>query len=170
MISQITDSELAWKPVSYLSRLSEESKKIEGEVVHRARLSVVGFKWPSGSASSNSIKECIRVCDNKTGKSRAADAKALKKGESLVFALPLFVKDFSTLHSNRTAVVHLIDSNGDGKSGFFPGISVEQLLKSDGARQKALEALKLLLKFNVHLEVALSVSSDGYMIIQSDKT
>lgn len=154
--------------MSYLSRINEESKTVEAESVHRARLSVIGFKFPSGTISANNIKECIRVCDNKSGKSRPADGKALKKGEVLIFSLPLFVKDFSTLHSNRVMVVHLVDSATDGKLGFFPGFSVTDLLKNDAARQKAMEALKMLLKFNVHLEVALSVSNDGYMIIQSD--
>ena len=30
-ITQIRDEKLAWKPVSYLSRVHEESKKIESE-------------------------------------------------------------------------------------------------------------------------------------------
>ena len=46
VISNIKDNDLAWKPVSYLSRVNEECKAIEAEQLHRVRLSVVGFKFP----------------------------------------------------------------------------------------------------------------------------
>lgn len=49
VISQIRDNDLAWKPISYLSRVNEECKALDGpaaEQLHRVRLSVVGFKFP----------------------------------------------------------------------------------------------------------------------------
>jgi len=98
------------------------------------------------------------------------DGKSLKRGEQLIFSLPLFVKDFSTLHSNRVTVVHLVDAATDSKSAFFPGIGVSEMLTSEEAREKVFKALKQLLKFNVFLEVALNTNADGYMIISSDLT
>ena len=169
VISRITDSELAWKPVSYLSRVTEESKAVEAEQLHRVRLSVVGFKFPQVTAAA--LKDCIRICDSKTGKSRPAEARsAPKKGEVLVFSLPLYVKDFSNLHSNRVSIVHVVDSATEGGAGFFPGLSVADLLKSEQAREQAAQALSQLIKFNVHLEAALSVNPDGHMLITGDTT
>jgi len=134
VVSRIKDNELTYKPVSYMSRVNEESKAIDAEQVHRVRLNVVGFKFPTSSSSAAAIKDCIRVCDSKTGKSRSADGKtAVKKGEVLVFSLPLLVKDFSNLHSNRVNVVHLVDSTTDKNSGFFPGFSISDLLKNEQA-------------------------------------
>ena len=100
------------------------------------RLSVIGFKFPQVTPAA--IKECIRICDSKTGKSRPADGKsAPKKGETLVFSLPLYVKDFSNLHSNRVNIVHVVDSGSDSNASFFPGLSVADLLKSEQAQQEA---------------------------------
>jgi len=168
VVSRITDKDLQWKPVTFLSRLNEESKVLDSEQVHRVRVNVLGFKFP---ASSGSIRDCVRICDSKTGKSRPADAKSvLKKGETFVFSLPLYVKDFSNLHSNIVTVVHLVDSATEGSHSFFPGITPAELLKSADAQQQATQALSMLLKFNVHLEAALSVSSDGLMIVTSEHT
>ena len=64
LLSHITDNDLAWKPVSFLSRLVEEAKKVESEQLHRVRVSVVGLKLPS--KSSDAIKDCVRVYDTKT--------------------------------------------------------------------------------------------------------
>ena len=170
VISRIKDNELAWKPISYMSRLNEESKVLDTEKVHRVRLSVLGFKFP-GSSGPGSIKDCIRVCDSKSGKSRPADAKTtLKKGEVLVFSLPVYVKDFSNLHSNRVNVVHLVDAATDPANSFFPGILPADLLKSEAAQQKAMQALTQLQKFNVYLEAALTASPDGLMLVTSDLT
>ncbi len=60
------------------------------------------------------MKDFVRVCDNKTGKSRPADGKALKKGETLVFSLPIYVKDFSNFQGNKVNECHLVDSSVDG--------------------------------------------------------
>ena len=129
VISRIKDKDLSYKPVSYLSRVNEESKKIDSEEVHRVRVNVLGFKFPSGGSDIN-IKDCIRICDTKSGKSRAVDAKALKKGEVHVFSLPLYVKDFSNIHGNKVNVCHLIDASTDSSQSLFPGIVPADLVKN----------------------------------------
>ena len=100
LISHITDKELAWKPVSYLSRLNDEALTLDSEQTHRVRVSVIATGL-SGT-TPEAIKDCVRIFDSKTGKSRPADVKATLKGknECFVFSLPIYVKDFSNLHSN----------------------------------------------------------------------
>ena len=58
------------------------------------------------------IKDCVRIYDTKSGKSRAADAKSVLKNkhESFVFSMPIYVKDFSNLHCNESTVMHIVDS------------------------------------------------------------
>ena len=112
-ISKIKDEKLAWKPVSYLSRVHEEFKNIDSEQIHRVRVNVLGFKMPS--ESQDAIKDCVRIDDSKTQKSRAADAKSVlkSKNECFVFSLPAYVKDFSNLHCNEVTVMHLVDRGTD---------------------------------------------------------
>ena len=112
-ISLIKDEKLAWKPVSYLSRVNEESKLVETEQIHRVRVNVLGFKMPS--EGSDAIKDCVRIYDAKTQKSRQADAKSVlkSKNESFVFSLPAYVKDFSNLHCNEVTVMHIVDKGTD---------------------------------------------------------
>ena len=164
-VSHITDEKLAWKPVSFLSRINEEAKTIVAEQVHRVRVSVVGLKMPSNGPDA--IKDCIRIYDTKTGKSRAADAKSTLKGktEFFVLSIPAYVKDFSNLHSNELTVMHIVDSCTNKDLCFFPGITPQDLLKNKVAQGKAMQALALLQKFNVWLEATVSVNPDGNMII-----
>lgn len=163
-VSQIRDEKLAWKPVSYLSRLNEEAKRVESEQIHRVRVNVIGFKMPSSSADA--IKDCVRIYDPKAGKSRAADAKSTLKGkEQFVFSLAAYVKDFSNLHSNEVSVMHIVDHGTDKDSCFFPGITPQDLVKNKAAQVKAMQALDLLKRFNVWLEATVSVNTDGYMLI-----
>jgi len=100
VISRIADKDLAWKPISYLSRLNEEALTLDSEHIHRVRVSVIATGL-SGT-TPEAIKDCVRIFDTKSGKSRQADAKATLKGktECFVFSLPVYVKDFSNLHSN----------------------------------------------------------------------
>ena len=123
LLSHINDNKLCWKPISYLSRINEESKTIEEEKLHRVRVSVIGLDMPSKAADA--IKNCVRIFDSKTGKSRPADAKTTLKGknESFVFSLPLFVKDFSNLHSNQVNVLNIVDASTNEEESFFPGIT-----------------------------------------------
>jgi hypothetical protein len=94
VVSRIKDKDLSFKPISYMSRINEECKKSDADQLHRIRVSVLGYKFPQGPEN---IKDCVRICDAKSGKSRAADGKALKKGENYVFSLPIYVKDFSNI-------------------------------------------------------------------------
>ena len=167
-VSLIKDEKLAWKPVSYLSRLNEEAKRLDSEQIHRVRVNVVGFNMPSNA--SDAIKDCVRIFDPKSGKSRSADAKSALKGkEQFVFSLPTYVKDFSNLHSNEVTVMHIIDHGTDKDSCFFPGTTPQDLVKNKTAQVKAMQALELLKKFNVWLEATVSVNTDGYMIV-TDQT
>lgn len=130
IISRINEKELAWKHLTDLNRLNEDAKVIEKEVVHRVRVSVISTGLTS--SSPDSLKECVRIYDQKTGKSRAADAKSTLKGknEHFVFSLPIYVKDTSTRHSAKVNIMHIVDDSTDGKTGFFPGLSVTDLLKN----------------------------------------
>lgn len=132
-VSQITDEAQAWKPVSYLSRLNEEAKVLDAEQIHRVRVSVVGLKMPSNGPEA--IKDCVRIYDTKTCKSRQADAKSTLKGktECFVLSIPAYVKDFSNLHSNEVTVMHIVDSGTNKDSCFFPGITPQDLLKNKAA-------------------------------------
>ena len=100
VVSRVTDEKLAWKPISYLSRVNEEVKTLDAESLHRVRVGVIGTKMPTKGADA--IKNCVFIYDSKTGKSRFADEKSsLKnKNESFILSIPLYVKDFSTLHGN----------------------------------------------------------------------
>jgi len=168
IISQITDHDLSWKPVSFLSRVNEEAKTIDSEQIHRVRFCIIGLKLASNSPDA--LKDCVRIYDTKTGKSRVADAKATLKGktETFVFSLPLYVKDFSNLHSNQVNVIHICDSSSEKGKGFFPGLTPQDLLKNKAAQTKAMAALTMMQKFNVWLEASISVNPDGHMIITND--
>lgn len=133
VISRITDKDLAWKHLTDLNRLNEDAKVIEKDVVYRVRVSVIATGL-SGT-SPDSLKDCVRIYDQKTGKSRAADTKSTLKGknEHFVFALPIYVKDTSTRDSAKVNIMHIVDDSTDGKTGFFPGISVTDLLKNKAA-------------------------------------
>ena len=49
ILSNIKDKEMAWKPVTYLSRLGEEAKVLDTKQLHRVRVSVMGMKLPSNA-------------------------------------------------------------------------------------------------------------------------
>lgn len=165
ILSNIKDKEMAWKPVTYLSRLGEEAKVLDTKQLHRVRVSVMGMKLPSNA--SDAIKDCVRIFDTKTGKSRVADAKATLKNrnECFSFSLPIYVKDFSNLHSNQVNVMHIVDSSTDKDSSFFPGVMPQDILKNKAAQQKVMQALTMLQRFNVWLDATVSVNPDGHMIV-----
>lgn len=125
VVSRITDKDLSWKPITDLTRLNEDAKVIEKEVVHRIRVGIVATGL-GNSTNPKSLGDCVRIYDKKTGKSRLADANSTLKGknEHFVFTLPIYVKDSSTRHSAKVNVLNIVDDSADGKSGFFPGIAV----------------------------------------------
>ena len=169
IVSHIRDKELAWKQITDLNRLNEDAKVIEKDVVHRVRVSVIATGL-AGTTTPDSLKNFVRIYDKKTGKSRQADAKSALKGknEHFVFTLPIYVKDSTTRHSAKVNILHIVDDAEDANGGFFPGISIPDLLKNKAAQAKAMAALDHLTKFNVYLEASVQVSPDGHMFITND--
>ena len=130
-------------------------------------MSVAGVQMPK------SVQDCVHIYDSKKGETRKADAKySLKKNESFVFCLPLCVKDHSTFQSNQFTVVHLIDrqnfGSNESESGFFPGVSPEDILKNKKAQQKVQDTIKLMQKFNVWLDASVQATKDGLLKITND--
>lgn len=120
------------------------------------------------------VQECVHIYDSKKGETRKADAKSTlkNKNESFVFCLPLCVKDHSNFASNQFTVVHLVDRQNFGadasESGFFPGVSPQDILKNKKAQQKVQDALKLMQKFNVWLDASVQVTKEGLLKITDD--
>ena len=87
----------------------------------------------------------------------------------MVFSLPLLVKDNTNLLTSECVIMHLVvaspDSASAGDTGFFPKVSLEDILKSKDAEGKVLEALRTLQRFNVWLEAAVTISPDGLVRI-----
>ena len=83
------------------------------------------------------------------------------------------MKDHSNFLNNQFNIVHLVDSQAYGskesESGFFPGITPQEILKNKKAQQKVMDTLNLMQKFNVWLEASVSTTKDG-MIKITDKT
>ena len=140
--SRVTDTDLKWMPQTYLSKLNDQTKtSTVGDKVHRVRVSVMGTGLQKDTVDA--VKSCVKVFDTKTGKHRAPDAKGTlkSKSEKLVFSLPIFVKDHSNLHSNQVNIMHIVDSGAEGASSFFPGVTLQDILKSKPAQTKVLTAL-----------------------------
>ncbi len=88
--------------------------------------------------SADSLKDCIYIHDSKTNSLRSAlsgsrPASLKGKTESYVFSLPLYVKDYTSMHKNVTNVVHIVDSCTDEEKAFVPGFTPQDLLKSKAA-------------------------------------
>lgn len=130
-------------------------------------MSVKGVQMP------NDIKDCIYIYDSKKRETRKVDAKSIlkSKNDSFVFRIPLYVKDHSNFQTNQFTIVHLIDSQKYGsqtESGFFPGITLQDILKNKKAQQKVTDTLNLMQKFNVWLDASVAVSNNGLIKITDD--
>ena len=125
---------MVWQNITWLSQINKQISK--GEIDHnglfRVRLTVIGFK--SGIKSADGLKDCVYIYDSKTGASKPAKSGAALKSktEQYVLALPLYVKDHTTVQSNQANIVHIMDksTDSDDDSCFMPGITPQSLLKN----------------------------------------
>ena len=135
LLSRITDEDFVWRNVTQLAKINEEVKSGGEPSQYRVRLSVIGFKSPMKSAEA--LKDCVYLYDSKTGSTRLASSSksaAKSKTESYVFSLPLYVKDYTNMHSNKVNVVHIVDSSTEEEGDeFIPGFSPQGLLKGSKA-------------------------------------